>query len=513
MPTTFIPFDGWSPSGGYFGEGWNSATNLYQFFGSWRPWRKFAPFAASVADGPMVGRHVHAWNTAPSGSYVPDAATVFTGSPTKLYTVSPITGAFTDRSRGGGYTVDSAGWRFVTIGNDIWATNWWDPMQRRANNAGNFADGVTSTFKPIPRFMRAVREHLVVANLLGGRFQDEVAWSDANDPLNFDPAAAGSTSTSIAGAKRLVSIPGQITGLVGGQYVLIFKSNGIFYGEYTGGPSTFRFDVLSPYVGTALPSSIVETRYGVMFLGGDGFYAIAGLAEPAPISTPEINRFLLDAGFLARDPSGTVIRNEDQQMIGFQVPGIPMVGWAYRPNWNTDGAVLALLYNPVTSQWASVQVADDAPLDVSSVVNLPYSSDIYSATAALVWDRDAGLSRYAQLSSGSSVWPPAPSLNFRPTFDDSMPRQGQSQLKSVLPVFSKTSVSGTALTESVTVEALIDPHNGIWKTETSLSANRDTISGAYPFQIAGRFFRISIACAAEDFGSFEGAFITQEALK
>jgi hypothetical protein len=89
----------------------------------------------------------------------------------------------------------------------------------------------------------------------------------------------------------------------------------------------------------------------------------------------------------------------------------------------------------------------------------------------------------------------------------------QSLVYGVLPVFSKVGgTASTALTESVTVESLLDPHLGVWKNETATSAARDTIAGFYPSQVAGRFFRITINCAAEDFANFEGVYIWQRLL-
>src|ERR1051325_2410850 len=100
VPIAFLPFDGWTPSGSYFGEGWVTAPNLYPASASWRPWRRLIPETNNVGDGPMLGGHVHVWNSGIGASaYRPDGQTIFAGSSRRLYTVDPATGIFTDVSK------------------------------------------------------------------------------------------------------------------------------------------------------------------------------------------------------------------------------------------------------------------------------------------------------------------------------------------------------------------------------------------------------------------------------
>ena len=521
MPITFIPFDGWSPSGSYFGEGWNTAQNLYPAYNNFRPWRVFAPTGGTI--GIVTGAHCHTWTSGLGGaSYIPDAQTVFCGTgssalalPERLYTVDSA-GTFTDISRGALYSAFTAGWRFQSVGNDIWAANGVDPIQRRTNNAASFADGAVSTFSPKARFLAACREHLVAAGLSNaGRFQDELAFSDADDATNWDPAAAGSTSTSIAGAKRLVSIPGQLTGLLGGQYLLAFKRKGIFYGEYSGPPQVFNFDVLSPNIGTPWPSSIINSRFGVFFAGVDGLYRIEGLQSPTPLSPPGVSFGLMP--LLAAYPSSSYAWHEDIAVIGFQMYHLPLVGWLIGKPFSDVGAYFGIVYTPLTNAWGRVTVLNGSAKP-TAVVSLSGANDIYSGLIAFTYDGTAG--RFAPLSSDASlsVYAPSLQLNFRPINADSQSRQkrgnemGQSMLHGVLPIFSKTATGGAPLTESVSVEAFLDPHGSVTSTETRTYSERNVISGYYPFATAGRFFRITINCGAEDFASFEGLYVNFEEL-
>lgn len=516
MPISFIPFDGWKPSAGYFGDGWAGVSNLAPFYGDWRPMKKFIPAASTAAFGPMAGSHVHLWTAgAGTASYAGDQGTLFTGSKTRLFTVDGVSGAFTDVSKAalyGGGAAQPAGWRFASVGNDIWATNWTDPLQRRTNNAGLFADGVVSTFKPLPRHIAVIREHMGAANLSNaGRFQDEFVWSDADDATNFDPPTL--TSTSIAGGKRLISIPGQITGLVGGQYGLAFKRSSIFYLEYAGPPGIFRPDVLSAYVGTMWGSSIIKSRYGLFFLGADGFYDIAGLAEPTKISSPGIDQFLLDTN-TSLLPTGLAV-DEDTQVQGFQFTELPLVGWAVR-KISQEGSFY-VLYNPATGEWSQGNLSFTGGTGVAQVVSALFhlpSTLVYGSLAAVSFDN--AVSRFAPLAANGAaggVQAPVVNLQFRPANLDSTGQHGQSLVKGILPVFSKTSPTASPLTYSVTVESYRDP-NGSPTTEGPRAYTlRNPVGGWYPFQSAGRFFRITINCAAEDFSNFDGVWIDQEPLK
>ncbi len=517
MSISFIPYDGWSPGGGYIGEGWETSRNLYPHFGAWRPWRKFMPLAGSVADGPMTGCHTHIW-AAPvaSSTYVNDSQTVFAGSITKLYSVDTTTGAFTDRTRavGGDYGAGGgpSGWKFASVGNDIWATNWLNELQMRSNNTGSFANGCVSTFKPRPRFIAAVREHLVGANLSNaGRFQDEVVWSDADNATNFDPPTL--TSTSIAGSKRLTEIPGQITALVGQRAgAMVFKRKAVYFLYYTGTVQVFQPDLLSSSVGTAWPSSVINSRYGVFFLGSDGFYKIDGISAPTKISPPGLDSFLADSP-LATALTGLPAFDEDIQFFGFESPTLPIVGWKFFNGFSTQ----AVLYNPVAQQWclvdATVFDGDAIQVAPATIVARPAATNIYDTLAGLTFN--GATSWYAPLSSSSAdAYNCSLKLRFRPANIDSAGRQGQSMLKAVLPVFTKTDVSGTALTPTVTVEPMLDPflaQSGA--TETMTSTFRDVVAGWYPIQRAGRFFRVGITTpAGEDFTDFPGLWVDQELL-
>lgn len=521
MAWVWIPFDGWSPGTARFGEGWSRVEDLAPIFDAFRPWHRFdAPDSGGVAFGPMVGSHAHLWSAGVgTSSYVPDSATIFTGSKTRLFTLDPETGVFTDVSRAANYGAagEPAGWRFETIGNDIWATNHLDAMQRRTNNAGLFANGCTGAFLPQPRFIAAIREHLLGGNLSNaGRFQDELVWSDADNATDFNPPTG--TSTSLAGSKRLTAIPGQITGLVGGQYGLAFKRRAIFYLEYTGTSQVLRPDVLSPHVGTPYGSSIINTKHGIFFFGTDGFYRINGLAAPEKLSPPGLDVTLL-ASLFASQPASLSAQSEDMQMRGFQFPGMPLIGWSFRLDWLLPGNDLLLVYNPLTNQWADVDgrgwidVGEGTGVAISTIIERPYAENVWEALGAVTWDTSN--SRYAPLHA-TKVWSPAAGMRWRPAgIDEAKHPLTQRMIKGVLPVFTK--IDDVNITPAIRIEKLLDPFDDQSLSpdpgEIRTAAERDPHSGVYPFELAGKFFEVNVLCTDdEDFAHFAGLWVWEEAL-
>lgn len=303
-----------------------------------------------------------------------------------------------------------------------------------------------------------------------------------------------------------MSVPGQITGIVGGQYLLIFKRTGIFYGEYSGYPNIFNFDVLSPHIGTAFPASIINSRYGIFFLGTDGFYSINGLAEPQKLSTSGIDHEILGSAFSNYPTSFGAAWQEDVHAIGFQLFEQPLVGWLLSKDQTSIGNDFAVLYNPVTQQWARLSFSTL----ITSIVQRPTADTLLNATAALTYNGSA-VGYCPQSAAAFSA--PTIGLNFRPANIDASKRLGQTRMNWVLPIFSKTAVTGGGLSLTITVEPMLDPSAGVYGSPYVVtSANRNVIDGSYPVQLAARFFRITITGSTEDFVNFEGLWVDTDGL-
>lgn len=319
-------------------------------------------FGATVSGGlPPTGMYVHVF---PSGggtaTYTGDGATVLFGTKSNLFTATSA--AFADVSRVGGYATvagqEPSGWRFASFGNDVWAANYVDELQVRANNSGTFANGVTSVFKPRGRFIAPARSYMTVADLAnGGYYADGYAWSVPGNAANYDAAASGGGGTA-----RILSAPGGITGWVGGEFIRAFKRSSLHVLSYTGDVlNPWREDLVSGSVGTPFSRSVVVGPGDIVyFYSGDSFYRQVGMQPPEKIGG-NLGTLLCDpqvenGDYAVRSLTyPTTMSTEDGYFCSARLARSGVVLWGYRaesnvnPEWGFDKL---LAYEPDSGLWS-----------------------------------------------------------------------------------------------------------------------------------------------------------------
>lgn len=544
---TFIPFSDFAPGPSSFGEGLATAENVVPAFGSLYSFRGLAPGSTTVADGPMTGCYPHIFPAQTQTIfYVGDAITVFAGSKTALY-VATTTG-FTNVSRGGGYAAafQPAGWRYESYGNDVWAANGLDIFQRRTNNGGNFADGPTSTFVPRPRFCAAVREFMVVADLSAngvGFSADQFTWSDANDAAWYDDRT-GARPASLAGGsvgKTLRSRPGQITGLTGGEYGMLYKRNSSHALQFTGGGDLWRLDEVDRAVGCVLPGSLIAGRNANYFYGGDGFYRQAGLSPAEHISPPGIDAILVDAYYngdrAVISTGGTTAVAEDLMMVGFESRRSGVVGWLYADF--DDGYEFKrrlILHHPASGLWSEGLLRQQSGnlFTVSTLCGLPQTFDVGISPdilrlAAFTYSADP-LSALRKFSGEN--YPATLITRRRVLAFDANQRPSSVIIKGVLPMISAGRTRGLSTVvakESTPVSVRVTASNSPW-FESQADANGDVVSprgelyanpadadgmgaGWLPSNAVGPFFDITATIASGvEWTTFDGVWLWWEAI-
>lgn len=542
MPVTFIPLDQFMPAGSAFGEGLAEAKNVIPAFGSMYPLR--APTAGQTVtgtEGPITGAYAHLF---PSGggstSYLGDAITLFSGTRRRLYNAA--TGA--DLSRGGLYAVvatdEPAGWRFASFGNDIWACNGFDIFQRRTNNAGAFANGPASTFVPRPRYCVVVRDFMVVADLSangGGFTADQFTWSDANDATWYDDRT-GTRATSLSGGpngKRIRSRPGQITGLVGGEYGLLFKRNSIHGLQLVGGADVWRLDEVDRSVGCVLPGSLIVGRQFNYFFGGSGFYRQSGLSPAEKISPAWIDEMIVDTYYqtdrsIIANPVSTMA-DEDLTCVGFMSFRTGAIGWLYTSATHSPSQKFALIFHdPQSGSWT---YADDNTHTggFSYILGLPFNYDTAASKdllrcVAFTW---TGTDNIHEIFTGDTL---AATLKTKRRAM-SLTQEGAPQtvaIKGVAPFVTAPKTLGTsdpiALPAlNVTIKVTLS-NNQFFSPQldadgTTISPRSETISvganandwGWLPYSGQGRLFDIEMTLpAALDWTRVDGVWVHWEPL-
>ncbi len=111
----------------------------------------------------------------------------------------------------------------------------------------------------------------------------------------------------------------EITGMrVLADYIVIFKANKIFVGQWVGGVNLFQFTRISNAVGAISGNAIVERRGVLYFIARDGIYQFDGYSTPKEISQNIKNHILSINQAMAYKAQATVY--EPHHQVWFSVP-------------------------------------------------------------------------------------------------------------------------------------------------------------------------------------------------
>jgi hypothetical protein len=255
---------------------------------------------------------------------------VFAGGSTKLFKVSSTDLTMEDVSKAGGYTGINK-WQFAQFGNYALASNGSEKIQYfDLNTSTDFADLAAAA--PVAKYITVVRDFVVGANIGAGTNPSRVNWSDINDPTDW---TAGGASQS-----DFQELPdgGDITGIAGGEFGIVFLEKAIVRMSYVGSPLFFQFDTISRNVGCVEGGSI--TQYGgiTYFLSDDGFYSCNG-QQLTGIGSEKVDRYFYNNANIG-----------DLDSISAAVdPERNLVFWNYT---TISGDRALIIYNFETQKWS-----------------------------------------------------------------------------------------------------------------------------------------------------------------
>lgn len=274
----------------------------------------------------------------------------FAAGPTKIQ--EGIAGAWSNVSRGLGYSVGANRWRFAQFGNDSLAANKSAVLQRSTGAA--FADLVA----PKSSFCEVVAGFVILADCndsgsgVGTAFGDQPNrwWCSAiNDVTSWSPSLATQCASGL-----LVDAPGPIRGLRRlGANVVVYKDNSIFIGTYVGAQAgVWRFDLVPGDIGCASNEAVVNIGTAHLFIGDDDFYAFDG-SRPVPIGAPVRQWFF----------------NRLDKTLRYTIAGMydktsGLVWWFY-PSTASQGKLdSAIVYDPRTSRWGTADRNVELPIQI-----------------------------------------------------------------------------------------------------------------------------------------------------
>ncbi len=253
--------------------------------------------------------------------------------PSAVATGTVIAGAYTGTNR----------WQFLQFGNYAIASNGSEKVQYYDVNASAYF-GDLSTVAPIAKFVTAVRDFVVCANIGAGTNPARVNWSDINAPNTWTSGGASQSDFQ--------ELPdgGDITSITGGEFGIVFLEKAIVRMTYIGSPLFFQFDTISRNIGCIEGGSIAQYGGFVYFLSDDGFYATNGQTLEN-IGAEKVDRYFFNNANIG-----------DIDSISSAVdPERNLVIWNYT---TTSGPRALLIYNYETKKWCEA----DTDVDVLSTL-------------------------------------------------------------------------------------------------------------------------------------------------
>ena len=311
--------------------------------------------ASSYGPAPQASATTGALNARCQGAvFVRDAASNvwgFAGDTSKLYKNVSGSSAWTDISKGGGYsTPTDERWAFTLYGERVIATNWFNPIQSFVMNSSSaFADLASAA--PKARYMAIVRDWLMVGNTydsVSGSVPQRVWWAAIDDPTNWPTPGSATAAQLQSDYNDLAGEGGWIQGIVGtlsGADAVIFQEKVLWRAMYVGPPVIFSFTKVEGARGTPAPGSIVVVGGVVYYLADDGFYAFDGL-QSVPIGHGKVDQTFW----------GEVNKSYLFRVTSAVDPVNKIIYWAYpgpQASAGTPNRILA--YNYGLGRWSKIE--------------------------------------------------------------------------------------------------------------------------------------------------------------
>ena len=353
MATTKLTFGEWMPDQPGVSGALTNAKNVVSQAIGYGPLPTAATFSVAASEN---------LTTLVSGKTPTNATKLFAAGTTKIFDVSGV-GALTDVSKSGGYTPNANvdRFRFTQFGNVIIGTNNSNPMQAYTLGTSTaFADLAASA--PICKFLTVVRDFVVTAVTTESAtvYPARVRWSGINDETTW--------ATSQVTQADFQDIPdgGQIVGIRGGEFGLVFLEKGIHRMSYIGTPFIFQFDNISRGKGCIAAGSIAQTQGMSFFLSDDGFYSCDG-QNVIGIGSEKVDRWFFE--------------NADEGAFESMSAAIDPVRKLVIWNFKTLFAKRQLIiYNFKTQKWTYGDAGADYISDASTAATTLEGLDSFSSS-------------------------------------------------------------------------------------------------------------------------------------
>lgn len=214
-----------------------------------------------------------------------NAAHMYAGDDAKLYELEG--GAWTDRSKSGGYTAGSTTrWRFTAYGDRLIATNnLEDPQYIDMSTAATaFADLPGSP--GVAKFVAVYLEFVFLGAIASSGMA--IKWSGLGDSEEWTPGVKQSDEQEFADG-------GAITGMIATKAALyVFQEKCVRRVFYVGGATIMQIDKLFDNIGCIEPNSLISYGQRCFFLSEDGWRMWDFEGQPQPIGLEKFDKWFLE---------------------------------------------------------------------------------------------------------------------------------------------------------------------------------------------------------------------------
>jgi len=317
MATTKIIFGEWLPDQPGVTGAITDAKNCYAVTNGYAPIKSEADYSDSAGTDLVITF---------AGKFG-GASTLFAASVTQIYKFDSNDASLDPLTTTGYSAVE--GWDVTQFGSSIIMANGSNKLQSWTLNSSTYVDDLAAA-APTASYVTVVRDFVVAAN--DGNDTNKVFWSDINDETNWTP------SSTTQADSQFIPDGGDITGLAGGEYGLVFLERAIYRMSYVGSPLFFQFDAISRSLGCISNGSISQYGELTYFLADDGFYVCNGQSAKS-IGTEKVNRWFFE----------NAIPNEIRTKMSSTIDPInKLVIWKFN---NTFGGKYMLMYSIDLGKW------------------------------------------------------------------------------------------------------------------------------------------------------------------
>lgn len=340
-----MKFGPWRPDLAPYGhDGLVMARNVFPTLAGYEPVKAYSPVTAALSE---------AWTGGGAFKASDGTVALLAGTAANLYKYTDPTWTGTSA---GSY---SSRWQMAQFG-DLVICCMGSAPKKYSLTAGTTA--ALGGSPPNARYVTTVKDFVVMSGVDSAN--STVYWSAINNAEGWTPGTDQSDT-------QVIPDGGAITGITGGEYLLVFQRNAIWRAQYVGVPFIFTFDRISNGIGCTSPYSIVQIGRTVYFWSQRGFMSITD-GEIKPIGAQQVDKTFLEQYSTAEIESNiwSAADPVKKQIIW----AMPDRLWCY--NWELDRwsdieEDVFGVFQGMTSNWTLEQIAALYP----AIEDVPYPFD------------------------------------------------------------------------------------------------------------------------------------------